>query len=347
MSYDPQSGGSNRPPEEPEGGYRASDGSSTTPPGGTMGGQPTQPVSGGYTPPPSEPAGGYTPPSQPAGGYTPPSEAAGGYTPPAGGGPTQPVGGYTPPPSGGYTPPPPPPGGGYTPPPPTGPVTRPEGGGAFDINSLFQSWLNALTKPNVTTYEAEIPRANWTSTLVGVALVAIVGAIMSLLAFGATAAMLDPFTDMLRQQDPNFDPNTLTQFYGGAGVGGAISTFIFTFVTFFLGAGLLWLTARMFGGTGSDFMTHSYLLSLSYTPTRVIAAVASIIPLLGGIVSFVLFLYQLYLAGLAMQASQRMQPGRAQMAAFLPTVVGIVLGGLCCLLAFGAIVAALGGLSGQ
>jgi hypothetical protein len=320
MSYDPQSGGSNRPPDEPQGGYRASEGST--------GGQPTQPVSGGYTPPP---------------------EPVGGYTPPAGGGPTQPVGGYTPPPSGGYTPPPPPTGG-YTPPPPPpppGPLMRPEGGGAFDIQSLFQSWLNALTKPNVTTFEAEIPRANWTSTLIGVAVVAIVSAIMSLLAFGATAAMMGPFTDMLRQQDPSFDPNTLTQFYGGAGVGGAISAFIFTFITFFLGAGLLWLVARMLGGTGSDFMTHSYLLSLSYTPTRVIASILSIIPIVGGLVGFVLTIYQLYLAGLAMQASQRMQPGRAQMAAFLPAIVGIVLGGLCCLVAFGTLMAMLSGATNQ
>jgi len=335
MSYDPQSGGGNPPQGEQPGGYRASDGSPTMPTGGASGGGPTQPVGGGYTPP-SEPAGGYTPP------------AGGGYTQPTGGGPTQPVGGYTPPPSGGYTPPPPP-SGGYTPPPPPppGPVMRPEGGGAFDIQSLFQSWMNALTKPNVATYEAEIPRANWTSVLVGLAIVGLVSALVALLSIGASRAMIDQFTPFFQQQDPNFDPNMLNQFYGGTGIGSAIWAFIGTFITFFLGAGVLWLAARMLGGTGSDFMTHSHLLSLSYTPTRVIAAVIGIIPVIGGLIGLVLYFYQLYLAGLSMQASQRMQPGRAQMAAFLPTIIGIVLGGLCCLLAFGAIVAMLNGVSGN
>lgn len=322
MSYDPQSGGSNQPPDESQGGYRASEGSPTMPTGGSAGGGSTQPVSGG-------------------GGYTPPSEPAGGYTPPAGGGPTQPVGG-------GYTPPPPPPGG-YAPPPPPppGPVTRPEGAGAFDFQSLVQSWINAVTKPNVATFEAEIPRANWTSTLVGVGLVALVSALMALLSFGAGRAIMDQFAPIIQQQNPDFDPNTLTQFYGGVGVGGAISSIIGTFIGFFLGAGVLWLFARMLGGTGSDFMTHSYLLSLSYTPTRVIAAIIGIIPVIGGLIGIVLFFYQLYLAGLAMQASQRMQPGRAMLAAFLPTILGIVLGGLCCVLFIGTIVAMINSAAGQ
>jgi hypothetical protein len=334
MSYDPQSGGSNQPPDESQGGYRASEGSPTSPTGGATGGGPTQPV-GGYTPPP-------------AGGYTPPPEPAGGYTPPSGGGPTQPVGGYTPPPSGGYTPPPPPPGG-YTPPPPpppTGPVSRPEGAGGFDFQSMFQSWMNALTKPNVMTYEGEIPRANWTTTLVGVAIVAILRALVALLAAGTAAATIDQFRNFF-PADSNFDPSAYAWAYGGAGGAGAVGTFIFTFISFFLGAGVLWLAARMLGGTGSDFMTHSYLLSLSYTPIRAIAAVLNIIPFLGGIVGFVLFFYQLYLAGLSMQASQRMQPGRAQMAAFLPTIIGVVLGGLCCLLFAGLIAAALSGIGNQ
>jgi hypothetical protein len=211
---------------------------------------------------------------------------------------------------------------------------------------MFQSWINALTKPNVMTYEQEIPRANWTSTLVGVGIVALLSALVALLFAGASRAMLDQLTPMLRQSDPNFDPGQLGWIYGASGATGFVSSLIGTFISFFLGAGVLWLAARLLGGTGSDFMTHSYLLSLSYTPTRVIATVLSIIPVIGGLVSLVLYFYQLYLAGLSMQASQRMQPGRAQMAAFLPTIIGIVLGGLCCLLALGTIMAALSGLAG-
>jgi hypothetical protein len=134
-------------------------------------------------------------------------------------------------------------------------------------------------------------------------------------------------------------------FAGGVGVGGAFSGFIFTYIGFFLGAGLLWLMAKMFGGQNSDFLTHSYLLSLSYTPLRIISTVLSIVPFLGGLVALVLSLYQLYSAGLAMQASQRMAPGRAQLAAFLPTIVGFLLLCLCIVLFIFGIAAAIGGAS--
>jgi hypothetical protein len=310
MSYDPQSGGGT----EPTGGE-------TQP----TGGQPTQPTSG-YTPPPG---GDYTPPPPP-----PPAQ------------PTQPMGGYTPPPGGGYAPPPPPPGGGYgappggygAPPPPPPPMGGPTGGPSFNMGNmgtvnqatlqdLFQSYMNAVTKPNVSTYEMEIPKASWLRTLVGVAAVAIVSFIVSLAFAGAAAAYLSS----LRQQllDRGYTGPDFTAYAGGGGVGGAIFTLIFTFVWFFLGAGILWLTAKMFGGTNSNFMTHAYLLSISYTPLRLIGAIVGIIPILGGLVAFAAYLYQLYSAGLAMQASQRMQPGRAQLAAFLPLIVGILLFCIC------------------
>jgi hypothetical protein len=211
---------------------------------------------------------------------------------------------------------------------------------------MFQSWLNALTKPNVTTFEAEIPRANWTTTLIGVAVVAVVSAIMALITAGATAAMMNQMRPFFDQQNIPFRPEDYAWAYGG-GTTGVIGALFGTFISFFLGAGLLWLLARMLGGTGSDFMTHSYLLSLSYTPTRVIGAVLNIIPGIGWIFALLLSLYQLYLAGLAMQASQRMQPGRAQMAAFLPTIVLIVLIVLCCFVTVVLGVAVLGGLGSQ
>jgi hypothetical protein len=61
------------------------------------------------------------------------------------------------------------------------------------------------------------------------------------------------------------------------------------------------------------------------------------------LIGIVLFFYQLYCAGVAMQTSQRMAPGRAQMAAFLPSILGIVLTCLCAILAVFGLVAAING----
>lgn len=325
MSYDPQSGGGTEP----------TGGSETQP----TGGQPTQPA-GGYTPPPG---GDYAPPPPPppmGGGYAPP--------PPPPPQPTQPMGGYTPPPGGGYAPPPPPPGGGYgpppggygAPPPPPPPMGGPAGGPSFNVGSmgtvnqatlrdLFQSYMNAVMKPNVSTYEMEIPRASWLRTLVGVIAVDIVSFLIGLIFAGLAYAQVNSALAQLHAQGIYQYDSFINLVAGGGGVVATVLGLLLTPIGFFLGAGVLWLSARMFGGTNSDFMTHSYLLSLSYTPLRIISRVLGIIPILGALVSFVAFFYQLYSAGLSMQASQRMQPGRAQLAAFLPLIVCIVLGCLC------------------
>ncbi|MGA7732360.1 MAG: Yip1 family protein [Chloroflexia bacterium] len=348
MSYNPESGSNTEPAGGNETKNMSEKGSYDE-----AGGQPTMPT-GGYTPPPPPPQpGGYAPPP---GGYTPPPPPPqpGGYTPPPPPPPGGAAGGYTPPP-GGYAPPPPPPGGpagyGYGAPPP--PPPRPAGGGSFnmedirkvDYQNLLQKYINVLTKPNVAVHEAEIPHANWTSVLIGVGLATVANFIFRLLSgllFAGQVNMgLGDLQRQLNQQGSNVDLSMFNN-VSGAGTWGAVGSLITTPLFFFLGAGLLFMMGRLFGGTGSDFMTHSYLLSLSYTPTRVIAAVLSIIPVVG-IIGGLLSLYQIFLAGLSLQASQRMQPGRAQLAAWLPTIVGLVLGCLSIFLCAGLLVAALGG----
>jgi hypothetical protein len=221
----------------------------------------------------------------------------------------------------------------------------PAGGPAFNVGNmgtvdqatvrdLFQSYMNAVTKPNVMTYQAEIPRASWLRTLIGLAAVDIVSFLFGLIAVAIGSAQIASALSQLHAQGITAYDGLLN-LAGGGGIAGAVFGLILTPITFFIGAGILWLTARMFGGTGSDFMTHCYLLSLSYTPLRIIGKVIGIIPILGSLVAFAAFLYQLYSAGLALQASQRMQPGRAQLAAFIPLIVGILLGCLCAVLLVG------------
>jgi hypothetical protein len=217
------------------------------------------------------------------------------------------------------------------------------GGGARQegFGHLLQSYINAVTKPNASTFEAEIPNASWPKVLIGIAAVAVVGLIMAFIAAGAAAATVDQLSSQFGDQ---FD----TEAYGSllAASTNPVWSLIQPFITFFLGAGLLWLMAKMFGGQNSDFMTHSYLLSLSYTPTRVVAGLVSIIPCIGALVGLVLGLYQIYLAGLAMQASQRMEAGRAQMAAWIGAAVILLLVCVCALVAVSLFAATLAAMFG-
>jgi Yip1 domain len=335
------------PMSSPDAGAPGSAGGYTPPPSGsTFGTSGTGETggAGGYTPPPGG-AGGYTPP--PSGGYTPPQGEAGRYTPPPGtsgesmSAPSSMPSGeytppqytapqYTPPEQGGYTPPPqqggpygapPPPGGEYPVPPPL-PMATTAQAGALDIGNLFQSYINAVTKPNVSTFAEEIPRANNNKTLIGVAIVAAVNLVTGLLGASMSNTFMGPFRDQLTQQ--GIDPDTIAGAGVGVGVGSAIIGAVLTFFFFYAGSWVLLTVARMLGGQGADFMTHSYLLSLSYVPIGVASSVLGLVPLIG-ILGIVLFIYRQYLQGLSMQASQNMDAGRAQLAAFLPFVLFILL----------------------
>ncbi|HEX8219536.1 MAG TPA: YIP1 family protein, partial [Chloroflexia bacterium] len=93
-------------------------------------------------------------------------------------------------------------------------------------------------------------------------------------------------------------------------------------ISFFIGAGVLFLMPKLFGGQGTDFMTHSYLLSLSYAPLRSIAAVLEIIPIIGALLGGIARLWQAYQAGLAIEAYHKLDRTKAQLSVWIP--VGIV-----------------------
>jgi hypothetical protein len=326
MAYDPppqNPGGP--PPEESPAGPPAPTPPSENPPSppGAM-----QPPPGGYVSPPG--TGGYTPPSS---GYTPPQ------------------GGYTPPQGGGYGTPPPP-----VPPTYAGPgMGALAGGGQVGLQGLLQSYLNAVTRPNVATYQAEFANASWLKVGIGIGIVTAVSVLTSLLTLaGSGSASLDQSLQTLRDRGVSestieFIRQFIAFFTRG---GGLLLALLFTAVFFFLGAGVLYILARVLGGRGTSFMTHAYLLSLSYVPIKVVSSLLGLLstPTAGsglacitGPLTLGLYLYMLYSAGLSMQVSQGLAPGRAQLAAFLPLILGFL---FLCLCIVGVVVLVIGAASG-
>ena len=209
------------------------------------------------------------------------------------------------------------------------------------MSHLPQSYMNAVTKPNVGTYEAEIPNASPVKTLIGVTIVAVISFIFSLLFAGAAMSQLGPLMSQI-SPDSNIDTTALA---GGTGIGSALFGLIFTYIFFYIGAGIQYLVAKMLGGQGQGFGTHAYLDSLNYTPIKVVSTIVSIIPVVGGLVSLVLTIYQLYLQGLGLQASQRLPAGKAMLAAFTPLIIGAVLGCLSLVACAGLIASIVGSTS--
>lgn len=258
---------------------------------------------------------------------------------PPGEGPAQPPEGYNP--QGGYSPPPPGTGYSQTPPPPPPDYYAPPGPSSYGAppprpgGNLFASYFNAITRPIAETYQAEIPNASWGRVFIGLGITFVLSTLI-LLALSSLllSQMRDQFDEMVRQglytqQLAQDAMNVIGGIFGPVGVT-LIS--LSTFVTFFLGAGVLYLLAKMFGGKGEGFMTHCYLLSLSYTPTRVLNWLLAFIPCLGIITSILLPLYQVYCAGQSMRASQRLEPGKAMLAAFIPAILVILLACGCTIL---------------
>jgi hypothetical protein len=237
-----------------------------------------------------------------------------------------------------------PPGGSASPPeipPPMregGEPTRPVGsiGAPSTEKNLVESYRRTVLSPSVENFEEEIPRASWAKVFIGIGLVMAATLVAALTVRYLFAALLPDLYDPLRQVRETEarlrEANLYEQFRwlpeailaatsGGSIVVAVLSTPIF----FFLGAGATYLAARIFGGRGGSFLTHSYLLSLSYAPLRVVSNLVGLVPVVSGIASLALFAYQLYLAGQSMQASQRMEPGKAMMAAFVPLILTLVL----------------------
>lgn len=238
-----------------------------------------------------------------------------------------------PPPGSGFQPIP----GGYVPPTGYGPGNMGGGGGMppRTAGNLFQSYLAAVTRPNAATYEAELPLASWSRVLIGV-LAAIVISVVFSVVYGALTVnqleqqLVDTYTK--QGMGPDFIQMVHNVFGFVRSVFspvGALGFLVFYFLLFFIGAGVMYLIAKIFGGQGS-FLPHAYGLSLSYTPLRILGAVVGLIPFVGFLVALVLAIYQLYCAGQSMTVSHRLTPGRAQLVAFFPLIL-LVVGGCLCL----------------
>jgi hypothetical protein len=224
-----------------------------------------------------------------------------------------------------------------------------------------QSYLNAITRPSPNTYAAELGNAAWLKVWIGVgvvALISLLGALLSAARAADSTAQIDQTLQQLR--DRGYSEQTIqsikqfAQFLINLSAGGgAIGSVPWTVVTFFLGAGVMFMVARVLGGSGSGFMTHAYLLSLSYTPLKVILGILGLLVALAGassaslglgciafLLNVLLYGYMIYSAGLSMQVSQRLPSGRAQLAAFAPVLSLLVIACFACLALTLAIVGA-------
>ena len=103
---------------------------------------------------------------------------------------------------------------------------------------------------------------------------------------------------------------------GSASVGSIISVI----VGFFIVVGIQYLLAKAFKGTG-DFKQQAYGYLLFYAPLTIISYILGLIPILGGIIGFALFIYEIVLNVFQIMAAHRLSGGKATAVVLIPYAV--------------------------
>lgn len=205
------------------------------------------------------------------------------------------------------------------------------------MGNWLQTWINVLTKPSVGTFqsEADRPDANLNTAIIWVAVAGVVAAVVALIQGMFARAQLAAVGGMdaiLGQADlPPELAGQLTNafnmaFSRGTGVGGAIWALISAVVGFLLFVGVMHIVTKALGGQG-DYGRYAYQMAAFYAPLSIVASLLGLIPLLGGCLGFIVWIYQLVLAVIATQAEYKVDTAKAVIALVVAVIAfGIVFG---------------------
>ncbi len=182
-----------------------------------------------------------------------------------------------------------------------------------------------LTKPSIASFDTTQPFANWNVVLIVLGIASVVRGLLGAI---AAAYITTAFLGLGTTSDAFYSP--VSTFFGTA---------ISTFISFFIGVGILYLIARLFQGTGS-FLNYTHALALIIVPVYIADAVLGLIPILGGLVSFVVGIYAIYLAILATASTHRLPMNRAVWVVLIPVIAAVALA-LCFIVVIGAALVAL------
>ena len=191
---------------------------------------------------------------------------------------------------------------------------------------MFQTWINALTKPSEETY-AQIAASPQAKTGTALLWVFVASLIQSFIVFLMQGVLMNRM-----MQGSGFENQMSTGLVGvlcGAPVTAAISVVLFAAFT-----GVVQWIAGLFGGRGS-FERLVYVLAAITVPFTLISALLTLlsaIPFVGlcfGLISLLAALYVLYLQVMAVKTVNQFDWGKAAASLLLPVLVLF-----CCIFVF-------------
>ncbi len=165
----------------------------------------------------------------------------------------------------------------------------------MDMGAMMSTWMMVLTKPSKASFDAAKGKVNTTMTLLGLVVAGIIVGLLGALTTGDVGKMV-------------------TGMIGGV-IGAVIGFYLFNL--------LVWVIAKILGGSGG-FMDQANLLGTFFIPLLVVNAILGLIPVVGAILTLVVGIYELFLTGLALQSCHGLTPGKAWLVVAILVVLYII-----------------------
>jgi hypothetical protein len=201
----------------------------------------------------------------------------------------------------------------------------------MNLSETWQTWLRVTTSPGEPTFEVERqkPQATLATALIWMLIAGAVAAVLGLIQTTiAAGAVQNSISQGLAMAD--LPPETRTQLeqilnsgilgsLGGVSLGSLITVPL----GFLIGTGILYLIAKLLGGTG-EFGRYAYLNAAFTAPLTILSSLISIIPVLG-CVSIFIGIYQLVLTYYSTKVEHNLSSGRALIVVLLPVILVLLL----------------------
>lgn len=186
--------------------------------------------------------------------------------------------------------------------------SSPNSSTAISVQDLFNVWVNALTKPNVPTYQQEATRGSQNAILLNAGV-----GIGVVLVFSLLGGLI-----------------------GGNILSGLFIGLITSALNLAINMGALYVAAKLTNGNGS-LEQQAWVQSTYLVPLMII----SNIPLVGWIVGWIGSLYSIYLTYITVQAVHRLPSDKAIITTLIWLAINFVVGLLIVTAVVAAIAAAL------
>jgi hypothetical protein len=181
------------------------------------------------------------------------------------------------------------------------------------IRTLPSQYWRIISKPSVQTFSAAQENASWGSIWLQLIVVGVVSAAL----YALYLTIVPPQTSAVQGLSASTIQNITI-------ISTVISLIVFTPISFFISAGVLYGVARLLKGDGT-YLKQLYTLTLIGVPMVLLSSLLLLIPATSSWLPYLPHIYSLILVVLAIRAVHHLSTGKAIAVIILPAVIVLAL----------------------